>query len=652
MSLICVSVFSLYINSNDMKLNIIFYIFLIVIPLLTSCDKESNSSIDKKADQRKEQPNSSEQSNNSNNQQGIPEEFQANDILTIRVGGVNYKMVRVDGGSFTMGATSVNGIVEEGHSERSKPTHFVTLSTYYIGETEVTQGLWESVMGSNPSLSSDHYDNWRMPVEHVSWNDCQEFITKLNALTGRNFRLPTEAEWEFAARGGNKSLGYRFAGSNSLSKVATYNSHSPSCVGIHLPNELGLYDMNGNIGEWCQDWYGSYSANSQVNPTGPKDGSDRVRRGGSWADDEGDAFWPAWSRSYNVPIYVSNTVGFRLALSLFGDNPQLQLNKDNLTFTAAGHGETFNITSNTSWSITSDKSWCTLNTLSGSRNATVTVNVSENTSISSRTATITVTAGGIPLTITVTQAGIKSGEKGYETFTVNGVSFKMIRVEGGTFTMGATSEQGGDADKDESPSHLVTLSTYYIGETEVTQELWRAVMKLYYDYDYPSSFSGQQRPVERVNWSECNVFVTKLNTLTGWKFRLPTEAEWEFAARGGNKSLGYKYAGSNCIDDVAWYSKNAFNVAGDAYGTHPVAAKLPNELGLYDMSGNVEEWCQDWSDNYSSNSQTNPTGPESGYSRVIRGGSWGTGAKGCRVSNRSASAPYSHHYEIGLRLAL
>ena len=227
-----------------------------------------------------------------------------------------------------------------------------------------------------------------------------------------------------------------------------------------------------------------------------------------------------------------------------------------------------------------------------------------------------------------------------KVYTVNGVSFKMISVEGGAFTMGATAEQGSDVNKDEKPTHKVTLFSYAIGETEVTQELWQAVMG-----SNPSNFSGIQLPVECVSWDDCQIFITKLNQLTGANFRLPTEAEWEFAARGGNKSLGYKYAGGNTIDDVAWYEDNSNGT------THAVAQKLSNELGLYDMSGNVWEWCQDWFGDYSSSAQTNPTGSSSGHIRIIRGGGCYYPAKECRVSLRGGSAPADSYHNIGLRLA-
>ena len=224
--------------------------------------------------------------------------------------------------------------------------------------------------------------------------------------------------------------------------------------------------------------------------------------------------------------------------------------------------------------------------------------------------------------------------------TVNGVTFNMIKVDGGTFTMGATSEQE-NPDSDEKPAHQVTLSTYYIGETEVTQALWKAVMG-----SNPSYFKGDNLPVENVSWNDCQDFVRKLNNLTGKRFRLPTEAEWEFAARGGNKSRHTQYSGSSNIYEVAWYNGNSGSK------THPVKQKKANELGIYDMSGNVWEWCQDWYDKYSSNDQTNPTGPLSGTGRVFRGGSWLDNARNCRSADRLYCPPYGRNYFLGLRFVL
>ena len=235
------------------------------------------------------------------------------------------------------------------------------------------------------------------------------------------------------------------------------------------------------------------------------------------------------------------------------------------------------------------------------------------------------------------------------TFTVGGVSFMMVYVEGGTFTMGCTSEQGGECDSDEKPSHGVTLSSYYIGETEVTQALWKAVMgtEPTYNGGWTDKYGrGTNYPAYRVSYTDVETFITRLNQKTGRTFRMPTEAEWEFAARGGKKSHGHTYSGSSSIGDVAWYDGNSGNK------THPVKQKLPNELGIYDMSGNVWEWCSDWLGSYSSGSQTNPKGPSSGAFRVFRGGSWGSGARYFRVSLRYGFNPSYRSSIIGFRLVL
>ena len=216
----------------------------------------------------------------------------------------------------------------------------------------------------------------------------------------------------------------------------------------------------------------------------------------------------------------------------------------------------------------------------------------------------------------------------------------MVYVEGGTFTMGATSEQK-KPDDDEKPTHRVSLSSFYIGKYEVTQALWKAVMG-----SNPSRFEGDNLPVERVSWNDCQTFLRKLNAMTGKNFRLPTEAEWEFSARGGNLSRGYQYSGSKKIDDVAWYRNNSGSK------THNVGTKAPNELGIYDMSGNVWEWCQDWKGSYIGSAQTNPKGPSSGSYRVDRGGSWFNFAWSCRVACRYCHTPDYRYFDLGFRLAL
>lgn len=223
----------------------------------------------------------------------------------------------------------------------------------------------------------------------------------------------------------------------------------------------------------------------------------------------------------------------------------------------------------------------------------------------------------------------------------NGINIEMVKVEAGSFDMGATPEMKKPADR-EKPVHRVTLTNnYYIGKYEVTQALWQAVMG-----SNPSNFKGDDLPVEMVTWNDCQDFISKLNAMTGKRFRLPSEAEWEYAARGGNKSRGYQYIGSNTIGDVAWYGDNSGSK------THAVGTKQPNELGIYDMAGNVFEWCQDWYGSYNSSPQVNPTGAASGSRRVDRGGSWLNLAWNCRTSYRDESASCCCDSILGFRLVL
>ena len=228
--------------------------------------------------------------------------------------------------------------------------------------------------------------------------------------------------------------------------------------------------------------------------------------------------------------------------------------------------------------------------------------------------------------------------------TVGSVTFTMIPVKGGTFQMGATKEQTGEARKDEKPVHTVTLDNFQIGETEVSQALWRGVMG-----SNPSTYKGNDLPVTNVTWEDCQEFIKKLNERTGKQFRLPTEAEWEFAARGGTASKGYMFSGSDEVRSVAWHNRDSNRDRHN--GPYAIKSKDPNELGIYDMSGNVNEWCQDWFGDYTAGPQTNPQGPATGKEHVYRGGSWWYYGMSCRVSRRNSGVKDVRGV-IGLRLAM
>ena len=727
---------------------------------------------------------------------------------TFEINGVKFNMMCVEGGTFTMG-TNTNA-------------HQVTLSDYYIGETEVTCGLWMAVMGSLPQLQPIYPDDY--PIAYITLADCRQFVERLSELTGRHFRLPTEAEWEYAARGGNKSKGYKYSGSDDINEVALWEGNNqldstgkkiyrPEPVKRRLPNELGTYDMTGNLCEWVSDWYAPYNLYPQINPTGAAThatvGRPCIYRGGCWTYTEKQS---ENTYRHSFTNRAANGIGLRLVMSdeepfravylndttrfylrpvkkgtfMMGsreDDPIIQQNlpakadelpqhkvildsdywvaeyeltqaiwttvmgtdiydlqaaltkpvngdvpagpdypmyfvytKDVFEFTrrlSKMTGLNFRLPTEAEWEFAArggnlshdylyagsnnpdSVAWYSKSTASGVQRVgqkmpnelgiyDMSGNVLErcvdyleyhqpydpNDSINPRgkvknsgnrayrggahnmhkdSVRVTHRAPQTP-TFTSQNVGTRvvvNDEHHFQTFNVGSVWFDMIFVEGGTFMMGALDDDN-QATPDERPHHSVTLSDFYMGQTEVTQALWKAVMGTNPSVNKASG----NHPVENVSWNDCQKFLSKLNQLTGLSFRLPTEAEWEYAANGGQRTLGYKYAGSNNINDVAWYE-------GNTSESQPVAQKHPNELGLYDMTGNIYELCYDWYAPYSVEPQTNPQGASSSPygSRVVRGGCWYKQSgysyeHCCRIVNRGYTSPDSKNNYKGLRLVL
>ena len=330
--------------------------------------------------------------------------------------------------------------------------------------------------------------------------------------------------------------------------------------------------------------------------------------------------------------------------------PKLSVSSTPITLGPEAQSKTVTVTTNVSYTVTSSASWLTAT--SSSDYKTLTLAATANTGVESRTATVTLKNETNNLTATIKVTQLSSTLTFSFTANSKTVTFKMKLVEAGTFQMGKDAN-GNDV----TPVHTVTLTKdYYMGETEVTQALWYAVIgqsPTSDGYKWSSPYGlGDNYPAYYISYNDVETFLTKLNTVlanqlpSGMKFRLPTEAEWEFAAKGGNKSKGYTYSGSNTIGDVAWYTDNSGS------WTHAVGTKAANELGLYDMSGNVYEWCYDWYGSYSSTAQTDPTGASSGSGRVFRGGSWLYFATDCRSADRNINAPTVRSDSIGFRLAL
>jgi formylglycine-generating enzyme required for sulfatase activity len=566
-------------------------------------------------------------------------------------------MVAVKGGTFMMGATEDQG---DDFKDPKRTAHLVTVGDYYIGKYPVTQNLWKLVMAGTPIAEPSHFKGSDLlPVENVSWDDIvHEFLPRLNALTGKEYRLPTEAEWEYAARGGIKSKGYKFAGGNDIGEVAWYkgNNLMTNPVGIKAPNELGVCDMSGNVCEWVNDWYENYSSEAQTNPKGPSSGSVRVYRGGCWHFVARSCRVSA--RAGIDPDYRDKYIGFRLAVTQQSSQPQPQPQPQPQAAVAEPEvGAVYEGTVKTIVEFGAFVEYLPgkdgllhISELDDKRVNKVedVIRLGEKVRVKvigfDRMGKVKLSLKAAlqnPKQVAVAESKIFDG-RDFTDLVVG----DMVAVRGGTFMMGATEEQGNDCGDDEKPVHKVTLSDYCIGKYPVTQRLWKRVMVGTPLAD-PSEFKGDDLPIENVSWNDIvNEFIPRLNAMTGKAYRLPTEAEWEYAARGGNKSRGYKYSGSNTINDIAWYTDNSDSK------THVVGTKLPNELGIYDMCGNVWEWVNDWDEAYGSGAQTNPKGPLSGSTRMGRGGGWDCVAVGCRVSSRDGGNPDFRSFNIGFRLAL
>ena len=490
--------------------------------------------------------------NSRNGQEMMVERKVPDPCLVVKVNDtLSINLMCVEGGTFRMGVGADNYIErDDPQANKDSTTHLVTLSNYYMAETAVTQGLWKAVMGTDirDMVAQSRYPDDtpkvgdRYPMGYVTLKDALAFVDELNKLTGLHFRLPTEAEREYAARGGKRSRNYKYPGSNDYSKVA---SPYGTPVAQKLPNELGIYDLSGGTREMCTDsWQTTYIYDEHVvNPVGPiLSAGNRTMRGGHIHSQA-----RPFTRYPFTPTWCRNELGFRIILPT---------------------------------------------------------------------------------------------ETKRRMIHVNGSFFEMCFVEGGTFMMGSDAPS---AEADEQPIHEVSLSDYYIGQTEVTQHLWQAVMG---SGNNPSATKGNNLPVTNISWDEAQTFVERLSELTGMRFRLPTEAEWEYAARGGERSKGYTYAGSDNIDEVGWYAGNSGNKL------HAVGGKLPNELGIFDMTGNAWEWCQDWYGAYQTEAQVNPTGPNFGSSRVLRSGSFTTTIERCTAKFRQARQANYPDTHIGLRIVL
>jgi len=484
-------------------------------------------------------------------------------------GGVTMELVLIRPGKFIMGSPDS----EKGRVVHEGPQHEVTISKpFYMGVTEVTQAQYQAIMGTNPS----NFEGEKNPVEKVSWNDATQFCKKLSERTGRTVRLPTEAEWEYACRAGSKT---RFCFGDADADLGDYawseanSGGTTHPVGQKEPNAWGLYDMHGNLCEWCADWYGDYPNGPVTDPQGPASGTYRVLRGGCWLTA------PSVDRSalrvLDPPIKRTTIYGFRVVVSVPGSPAPM--------------------------------------------------GPAEHPSVMSAPATVP--TAGTPLA----PAAPTAAAPPELTLDLGGVTMKMVLIPAGKFMMG-----------EEKDRHEVTLSNpFYVGVTEVTQAQYEAVMGT-----NPSHFKGATNPVEMVSCYDATEFCKKLSEKTRQAVRLTTEAEWEYACRAGTVTAFSFGDADSGLGDYAWYGANS----GDR--THPVGQKKPNAWGLYDMHGNVWEWCADWYGDYPKGVATDPQGPASGPYRVLRGGGWGRVPSHCRSACRFNDPPDHCHGDFGFRVVV
>ena len=593
-------------------------------------------------------------------------------------GMVTQRMRWIKPGDFLMGSPES----EDGRFENESPQHPVTLTQgYWLADTQVTQEFWYCISGKNPS----HFPGDTNPVEQISWGECQKWLQNvLKKVPTLQLSLPTEAQWEYACRAGSQSA-YCFGDDpKELPKYGWFGESSERQthpVKQLQPNGWGLYDMHGNVDEWCSDWYGKYSSSAQSDPIGPTQGTARVVRGGSWFNPA--RYVSSACRGGYDPVDQVSNVGFRIASSAQGAEPSeramLPVAEPGTERARIGSAEpAYEFLRSVDLDATGDRTpEEEFSELDVTAYASIRVVSDQEGYQFDRLAKPT------------WAVDFGSDRYGlYATFEVKPVRQRMRWIPPGRFFMG--SPAGKDYGRgNEGPQHEVIITHgYWMFETPCAQGLWTALMG-----DNPSSFPDPERPVEQVSWVDAVGFAKKLNErlakdyplsakglIDGWErlqFRLPTEAEWEYACRAG--TTGDTYAGdldlmsndqtkAKILDSIAWYGGNS----GHAYdlekseemtwlkdlhagekrgGTRKVAQKAPNAWGLYDMLGNVWEWCQDRNGKYPAERVVDPSGPTEGSFRVIRGGCWFNPARLLRSACRNGYAPgVRFNNSLGFRL--
>jgi formylglycine-generating enzyme required for sulfatase activity len=555
-------------------------------------------------------------------------------------------------GEFVMGSPK-----DEADRESDEVQHSVTLSRgYWMFDTSVTQELWRAIVGTEPS----HFQGAQLPVEEVSWKDSQDFLVRLNERLGGEFMtLPTEAQWEYACRAGTETP-YSF-GSVCDGTQANCDGNYPygtkkkgpylaktSPVRSYPANAWGLFDMHGNVWEWCNDWYRAYSTSPAADPHGPNEGHARVLRGGCWY------FYARNARSacryYYGPGDRIFYIGFRCAQVLGAAEPTRADGgrRRRLHPTSGGAGARVFIQPQQA-STTPLPEGAAVRVESD-------VDVLELTRITKPewASAMGRDRYGLWAEFTLEIPANRKSKKGSKRPKSSAspsasegdfVTQRMRWIPPGRFLMGST-ESDDQVLGSEQPVHEVTLNYgYWLFDTPVTQALWQVIVP-----ENPSRFKGSRRPVERVSWDDCQQFLIAINKHFAAKqidleLVLPTEAEWEYACRAGTTTR-YSFG-----DSISLHQANYFDSSLAESQTSDVKKFASNPWGLYDMHGNVWEWCQDWYGEYTNDATRNPLGPSGGHYRVLRGGSWSSDAQLARSACRRSYGPGDRYSSIGFRCA-
>ena len=514
--------------------------------------------------------------------------------------GIKLNLILIPAGKFNMG-----GLGDIREVAITKP--------YFVGKHEVTQEQWEAIMGNNPSSGTKEA---KSPVTDVSWEDCQEFIKKLNARTNGGYRLPTEAEWEYACRAGTIT---EFAFGDRITKGdANYGdgvAGSTKAVGSYKPNAFGLYDMHGNVWEWCEDWYAAYPEGLVTDPKGPATGVGRVLRGGSFLFDESEV--RSSLRFNRMPTNRVKYLGFRLArtadikttLVLKPDPAEIIPATVKLLVAPFNEAKAKEIQKEVAKILQKE------------------VEEKEDLGNETKLEMVLIPAGKFKMGFTKRE--LEELKTAIKEDIKEDIKKELGKAELNLVDF-ITNIQGGQ--------HEVTLTKpYYIGKYEVTQEQWKVLMG-----NNPSEIKGAKLPVTNISWEDCQEFIKKLNGKTNGDYRLPTEAEWEFACRAGTTTT------TSFGDKIS--PKDA-NFKDSKIGK-PVAVGnyKPNGFGLYDMHGNVSEWCEDWHGGYPEGAVTDPKGPATEQVREVRGGSFDVHGPSAYSSVRNFLPPNFRVIDFGFRL--